>query len=300
MSVAYDPSTMIRNGMDGATQQAAQESGFAIGASQDGLTEADREEKKKKDEEFHEALSGAMEEQRKKLSEQQKEILRGQEIDLGNGKKASALDIVNAMDKLLDNWDDSFDDMVTQGVAKPGDKNKLYKSALRYRNMMADTNLSAQQKQQLRDQMIQNGDLTQEQMTYFDEQATLGKNARSAEIKADGIDRTASTQTSISALEGQKAFADNPQLNPEQVAYLEKQEKSENAGDDHSTTLASESSNQLFSMSSPSGIQSNVNLTEAYNANASRTNVTEMRAANQTPPAPTVATATISPDAAFG
>jgi hypothetical protein len=73
ISPAYDASTMVRVGESGNIQNAAQESGFTIGDAPDGLTEAEREEKKKQDEEFHEALSGALEEQKERQERERQE-----------------------------------------------------------------------------------------------------------------------------------------------------------------------------------------------------------------------------------
>jgi hypothetical protein len=73
ISPAYDASTMVRVGESGNIQNAAQEAGFTIGDTPDGLTEAEREEKKKKDEEFHETLSGALEEQKERQERERQE-----------------------------------------------------------------------------------------------------------------------------------------------------------------------------------------------------------------------------------
>jgi hypothetical protein len=121
MSVAYDPSTMIRNGMDGATQQAAQESGFAIGASQDGLTEAEREEKKKKDEEFHEALSGAMEEQKERQERERQEAHAKAWDDAMHdfgGKKVRGSEITAAYDYYKKNREKIIEQMIADGKSR--------------------------------------------------------------------------------------------------------------------------------------------------------------------------------------
>lgn len=112
-----------------------------------------------------------MEQMREELTAQQEAVLGSQFITSSDGKKMSVLDIVHAMDKILDNWDNSFDEMVAQGIAKPEDKDRLQKNMTKYRNMMADPNLSEAEKQRLREQMIRDGLLTKEQMDYADKKA---------------------------------------------------------------------------------------------------------------------------------
>lgn len=139
-----------------------------------GLSEEEKKQKK-----LEASLSDAaldaheerMEEQRKELSQQDRDILSNQHIKMADGKSLSVLDIVDSLDRMLNNWDDTFNEMVDQGIADPKDKNKLYKNMTKYRNMMADPNLSEQEKQKLREQMIRDGLLTQEQMNYADAQA---------------------------------------------------------------------------------------------------------------------------------
>jgi hypothetical protein len=172
------------------------------------------------------------------LSERDKEILGAQNIDLGNGKSASALDIVNSMDKILDNWDQSFDEMVDQGIAEPQDKDKLKSSMTKYRNMMADTKLSAAEKQKLREQMIKDGLLTQAQMDYLDQQAEQQKGR---EYNQDLHKENQVGKQQISVEARASALAE-----PE-------------------VTSAKNPATQGFSTVAPSGIDTEVKLTETYN-----------------------------------
>lgn len=137
-------------------------------------------------------------EERRQLEEWEKEILAGQMIDTGVGP-VSALDIVNSADSMLDDWDNSFADMVAQGAADPADKNKLRKAITKYRNMMADPSLSAADKQKLRQEMVQSGTLSQSQMNYMDQKEEKSKiYKRSSEDTLDADDRNCFTRKSDS------------------------------------------------------------------------------------------------------
>ncbi len=190
-----------------------------------------------------------MEEQREALKKEQEDFLRSQHITSSDGKKLSVLDIVRAMDKMLDNWDDSFDEMVTQGIAKPEDKDRLYKNLTKYRNMMADPNLSEQEKQKLREQMIRDGLLTQEQMDYADKKAQYEQEARGSKIDANQVDHAKATETEVSVTKRIESLVEK----------------------ENTTTIGG------FSTSIPSGIKANVTPTESFNAKASEVIVEDQK-----------------------
>lgn len=133
-------------------------------------------------------------EERRQLEEWEKEILAGQMIDTGVGP-VSALDIVNSADSMLDDWDNSFADMVAQGAADPADKNKLRKAITKYRNMMADPSLSAADKQKLRQEMVQSGTLSQSQMDHMDRDAAMKESEYGAKKDLTNIGSKTSAAT---------------------------------------------------------------------------------------------------------
>lgn len=112
-----------------------------------------------------EKMRDAAEEERSGLSKEDRDFLAGQNIDLG-GVEASALDWTNALDKVLDNWDQSFSDMVDQGLAEPGEENKKKQEVLNLRKLMARDDLSKAEKQQLITQGLANGEYSQGAVTY--------------------------------------------------------------------------------------------------------------------------------------
>jgi len=139
-----------------------------------GLSEEEKKQKRLEAslaEAMIDAHEEKMEQQRKELSQQDRDILSNQRIRTADGRSLSVLDIVDSLDNMLDNWDNTFDDMVDQGIADPKDKKKLYKNMLRYRNMMADPSLSEAEKQRQREQMIHDGLLTQDQVNWLDHRA---------------------------------------------------------------------------------------------------------------------------------
>lgn len=104
-------------------------------------------------------------EERRQLEEWEKEILSKQNIDIG-GTTASALEWTNALDQVLDNWDSSFDDMVSQGLAESGDKDKKKQEVSKLRKIMANPKTSEAEKQKLIQQGLASGEFSPGTVTY--------------------------------------------------------------------------------------------------------------------------------------
>lgn len=221
-------------------------------------------------ERIQEAVKADREEQRRE------EFLSRQNIDLGDGKSASALDIVNSMNKILANWDENFDEMVAQGIAQPQDRDRLKKAATKYRDMMDSQKLSDAEKQKRRDEMIQSGEITAEQMKYLDHK------------EKDGKEKSYIQRNEISK---------EQQIAAQKVSFIARKEDfaAENISNKKDTSLS------LFGTASTSGIETNVKLTEAYNASATATPEPEKKNILAMPPvAPKVSTQAVSGDMAFG
>lgn len=135
----------------------------------DGMSE---EEKKQKEQlralgdwvEYCETIELEKERMRE-LSAADKDFLGKQMVSLG-GVRATALDWVNAMDDILDHWDKSFDRMVSEGHAKPEEKDKKKLEVERLRKLMARTDISEAEKQKLIEQGIANGTFSRDTVDF--------------------------------------------------------------------------------------------------------------------------------------
>ena len=223
-----------------------------------------------------EKVRDAAEEERSRLSKEDRDFLAGQTINLGDGKSASALDIVNSLDKMLDHWDKSFDDMVEQGIAQPQDKDKLKQSMTKYRNMMADTKLSAEEKEKKRREMIASGEITAAQMDYADTLAMQEKENSQKQQYEIKKDKHIATQE-VSVVAGANDF-EKENINNKKEAPV-----------------------SLFNTSVDSGIESSVKLTQTYNSSATATPEPEKKSIlTVTPASPKVTAQAVSGDMAFG
>lgn len=207
------------------------------------------EEKEKKKEDAQNALEAQAEEreqrmeERRALSERDKEILRNQYTDIG-GKKISVLDYVEAMDKKLDDWDNTFSDMVAAGYAKENESEKKKYELMRLRDLWARTDLSPEQKKIEQQKMVASGKISQETVDYNESKLMQENVKNSAEASSDVVQR-AGSERYTSVAEGKKDFS----------VTGEEPVKSVNAP-------------SLFTTSASAGIEAGVNLTQTYNAKA--------------------------------
>lgn len=162
----------------------------------DGMSE---EEKKQKEQlralgdwvEYCETIELEKERMRE-LSAADKDFLGKQMVSLG-GVRATALDWVNAMDNILDHWDKSFDRMVSEGHAKPEEKDKKKLEVERLRKLMARTDISEAEKQKLIEQGIANGTFSRDTVDFVthelsDQQKKYFHQTRNERSQTDKID----------------------------------------------------------------------------------------------------------------
>lgn len=148
-------------------------------------------------------------EERKELTAAEMKVLSGQTIRLGS-TSATALEWRNSLDDILNNWDKSFDEMVSLGYAKPEEKDKKEKELLKLRKLIEDTKKTEQQKQQEIQEMLARGEISQTTIEYNEQKMQQERAARSAEATAQVVQRAASTETTISVEERKEDFSNLP------------------------------------------------------------------------------------------
>lgn len=142
---------------------------FIFDGDPDGMSE---EEKKQNEQlralrdwaEYYETKE-LEEERMRELSAADKDFLSKQMITLG-GVRATALDWVKTLDEVLDDWDKSFNRMVSEGYAKPEEKDKRKLEVERLRKLMARTDISEAEKQKLIEQGIANGTFSRDTVDF--------------------------------------------------------------------------------------------------------------------------------------
>ena len=182
----------------------------------------------------------SLEAERRPLTAEERAILNKQVLTFFGVKKTAA-ELTDNIDSALDNWDDTHDQMVRNGDSKPEDKDRRKLEMLRLRKIMADTKLSEAEKQRQIEEAMRRGDISPQTVRYASEaNAKVGQEA----IRVQNVEKA------------ELAMGD------QNVSAFERA----NDLDADSAPVAKKPTG--FGSSTPSGIETQVALTDTYNSSA--------------------------------